>query len=229
MEPGLTDNRLGDSSSVPADDISDGLADDLRARIKAEIEPGERLLWAARSSPPPVPLDAGTVFSVVAVVLLLAAVVGIFILRADAFGYLRLPLKDGLFAGLLASLVGCALAIGKIYAWIKSRAEQRRRANVCYAVTDRRAVFLIPEPKTDAVRVIVLPRGEIADLVRVEHPDGFGTLELSTPSFAGRLPWYPLGFQNIPKVRRVEQIVRTNLMTSKGRSRAIRGSEPDLT
>ena len=33
------------------DDFDDGLSDDLRARVKGELEPGERLLWAARSDP----------------------------------------------------------------------------------------------------------------------------------------------------------------------------------
>jgi len=209
-----------------AGELGDGLSDELRARVKAEIEPGERLLWAARSSPTPVPLDAGLVLSPVTAVVLLAAAVGTY---ANSVGYLGHPIKDVLFLCIMTSLGGCILAIATTLGWIKSRAERRRKANVCYAVTDRRAIFLIPEPKTDAVRVVVLPRGEIADVVRVERPDGFGTLELSTPSFHHRLPWYPLGFQNIPEVRRVEQIIRTNLMTSKGGARTAPECEPDLT
>jgi hypothetical protein len=218
---------IDDAPFAATSELGESLTDSLRARVKAEIAPGERLLWAGQSHPPVVPLDAGTVISAVAVVLLPTLLVGIFVLRALTIEYLRLPMNEAMFGGLVASLLGCALALGKIVGWNKARAERRRKADVCYAVTDRRAIFLIPEPKADAVRVIVVPKGQITDLVRVERSGGFGSLELYIPHFGGRFPWYPFGLQDIPDVRRAEQIIRSNLMYTKKAKREARESTTD--
>src|SRR4051794_29960999 len=59
MHDGTSELDRDDASFAAAGDFDDSLTDELRARFKGELEPGERLLWAARSSPPPVPLGAG--------------------------------------------------------------------------------------------------------------------------------------------------------------------------
>jgi len=50
-----TDSSEGQTDSFRSasdDELVGDLANDLRARVKSELEPGERLLWAARSVPP---------------------------------------------------------------------------------------------------------------------------------------------------------------------------------
>jgi len=101
--------------------------------------------------------------------------------------------------------------LGTIAHGIGARLMQRRQAEVCYAVTDRRAIFWNPEPRSDGVRVMSVRRGEIQRVVRVERPDGSGHLEFSPSAHVPYYP-YPNGFQHIPEVRRVEYIVRNNLI-----------------
>ena len=46
---GAAHQGQGDFSVAPIGDSFDALTDELRASVKGELEPGERLLWAARS------------------------------------------------------------------------------------------------------------------------------------------------------------------------------------
>jgi hypothetical protein len=46
-------------SLANTNELEDGLNDDLRSRVKCELEPGERLLWAARCDTSPEPWGAG--------------------------------------------------------------------------------------------------------------------------------------------------------------------------
>jgi hypothetical protein len=89
-----------------------------------------------------------------------------------------------------------------------------RQANACYAVTDRRAISWVPEPKGDAIRVRTLPRGNIGEVTRVERPDGSGSLEFSLTEGSHYYAFCHYGFRHIPEVRRVEQIIRNTLMTT---------------
>ncbi len=210
MEPGMTDNPLGDYSSTLAGDIGDELADDLRALIKGELEPGERLLWAARSHPPFEPPSAG--FYVSFSIAMLFFGVGLAIVSRQRN---RVFVDDtALIYGLSLLGIGCLVAIGMVAAWNSRRSERRRLSRVRYAVTDRRAIIWTPEPKGVAIRIQTLFQGQIRTLVRVERPDGSGSLEFSRRPVDLDFEWPVVGFQHIPDVRRVEQIIRNNLINS---------------
>src|SRR5262249_847642 len=120
--------------------------------------------------------------------------------------------------GIFLCLIGGVTMIATLANWNNRRVQRRRQENVCYAVTDRRAVMWIPEPKSDAVRVLSVPGGQIKNLERVERPDGSGNLEFPWPRHSRQLPWKPYGFEHIPDVRRVEQIVRNNLLRDESRT-----------
>jgi hypothetical protein len=192
------------------------LGDELRSRVKGELEPGERLLWSSRSVPPPAPIGARYfIFTAIALVLFALGLVAI----AHALGTPRqlfanaestMPL--GLF---LCGVGGVMFALTVAVGW-NSRVELHRKANVCYAITDRRAIVWLPEPQPDAVRVISLRRGRIKSVERVERSDGSGNLEFSWPRIH-HSSWRLSGFEHIPEVRRVEQIVRNNLMQDEPR------------
>jgi hypothetical protein len=51
MAVGARSYDVDDFSVAPDGDAFESLTNELRVRIKGELEPGERLLWAARSEP----------------------------------------------------------------------------------------------------------------------------------------------------------------------------------
>jgi hypothetical protein len=201
------ENRTVGFTDRANDDLATDLTEDLRARVKSELEPGERLLWAARSYPPPVAIGVGSLFVSTVGLIILALGVGAL---ASAHDYSQRE------QGTLACLVGCVLIGGTIASWFLRRVGRLRMSHFCYAVTDRRAIIWSPS-RNGALRVVSLPRGRVKSLARVEHPDGSGNLEFNGPNYSEYNPWYECAFQHIPEVRRVEQIVRHNLMKDEGR------------
>jgi hypothetical protein len=120
----------------------------------------------------------------------------------------------GIFLVVVGSIIGIGL-IGHVLSTIKQHFDD---ASACYAITERRAIIWTPDRRGNAVRIRTFPRGEIRNLVRVQTPDGSGSL-----LFARRACVSPEdfdvnsledGFRHIRAVRRVEQLVRSNLVTS---------------
>ncbi len=207
MSVGVPDTG-GELFPPVADDLGDGMAEDLRARVKAELEPGERLIWAARSSPPPPPMAAYFVWTAIALFLFMIGTVMIAIAQSRSRWFER---DNPTPLGVMMDIVSLPILAGVIAGWISKRSAWLRQANACYAITDRRAISWIPEPGEDGIRVHSLPRGQIRDVTRVERLDGSGSLEFA---LAQESPDFYLShhvFKFIPQVRRVEQIVRHNL------------------
>jgi hypothetical protein len=209
--------RGGDDLSNGAVEFNDEMDGDLRAILKGELEPGERLLWAGRSDPVAERVGLGFCLSgAIAMILLILGVLGI----ASFLGAPRHHPWDEspIVIGLLSIGCACPIVIGLITNWNYRMSEFRRKSNILYAVTERRAIVRTPERKGDAVRIKSVHRGQITDVERVQRPDGSGNLYFST----GRVyasPEYPfdrhdLGFKDIHDVRRVEQIVLNNLVST---------------
>ena len=201
-----------DFSLADTDEFEDGLSDNLRARVKRELDPGERLLWAAQGDPPLQPRGPGFYF--VCMITLVLVGMAIFFIMLPGAG----QLAGGDFAiglGLVLLVPAGLLFMGLIAGWNGRRTRRRQLKNACYAITDRRVVIWIPEPKGDAIRVQALRRGQFGNVVRIERPDGSGTLQFSGAPGDLDFGYYQrCMLANIPDVRRVEQIVRNNLMTS---------------
>ena len=208
-----------DFSGSTSVDGFDSLTDDLRARVKSELEPGERLLWAARSEPPAVRFGFGFyALGVIAAVLLILGAIGM--LRALDSG--RSSDGSEVVAGMIFAGISSVIIIGLIGNRVSRVDQWSRAASVCYAITDRRAIIWTPVPKSNAVRIQTIPRGDIRSLVRVENPGGSGSVLFSTggDSRSGEIhvDWYPHGFRNVPDVRRVEQIVRNTMLKDEQRA-----------
>jgi hypothetical protein len=204
-----------DFSVAPIGDSFDTLTDELRACVKTELEPGERLLWSARSEPPLEGIGfAFFAFSALAVVLLGLGLIGM------TRGLSRQRLNDGneFVAGMAFAGFSFAVVLGLIGNWRSCIKERERSARMLYAITDRRAIIWAPEPKGSAVRIRTIPRGEIYNLVRLENPDGSGSVLFSSTkdATAGDIyaEWNPFGFRHVDDVRRVELLVRNNLLGS---------------
>ncbi len=200
--------------SFPADGEFRGDAtDELRALVKSELEPGERVLWAAGSIPRPIHLGVPFVFFGATAVLLLG--IGLALLALGAAG--RDPRADLVGPAWVCLFWGGVIALGVIWSWNNRRRSAARLAKVCYALTDRRAIVWIPAEKETATRVYNVHRGQFQGLVRVQRPDGTGDLEFALKSDVGYdFHWSPPAFQRIHDVRRVEQIIRLNLMANDG-------------
>ena len=196
-------------------DLSNGLNDELRARVKSELEPGERLLCSANSSPPPVPIRVGY-FAAIAIVVAMALLIGgIKLIASDKGPRVGHANRESpTTVGIIISIAGSLMVAATIGIWSGVLKERSRQAGVCYAVTDRRVIFWTPEPRSDAVRVVSVRRGEIQHVVRVQCADGSGNLELQPSSNVQYYP-FPKELRYIPEVRRVEQIIRNNLMTDR--------------
>lgn len=195
------------------DEVGDGLDELLRARVKGELEPGERLLWAGRSMPPP--SRFGVAYFAWFAVAMLFLGFGLFgIIHALSAPRPQFNNEDPSMAmGTALSVIGGIILTVTIASAVAKRLQVARETGICYAVTDRRAISWAPEQGTDAVRVHSWPKGRIGDVSRVERPDGSGSLEFSLAKDS-RFIWLPAGFQHIQEVRRVEQIVRHNLTTN---------------
>jgi hypothetical protein len=208
MHTGTSDTGEGFFPAAE-DEFGDGLAHSLRARVKSELEPGERLLWAGQSASPPAPM--GIAFFVWGAIALLVFFLGTIALVAGLTRPRRSDDGNPTILGILLDTVSGIIIVSMIGHRISKRIERVRQASVCYAVTDRRAISWIPEPNGGAVRVRSLHRGQIRDVVRVQRPDGSGTLEFSLSPEAHH-SWEKEEFKHIPEVRRAEQIVRYNLI-----------------
>jgi hypothetical protein len=199
------------------DDLDREMDDDLRAQVKGELEPGERLLWAGRSSPPLVPPGPRFYLGVTIALVLLA--IGI-ISCAHAMGRPQaLPDQGSMALGIFCCFVGSLFSLGLIAGLIGGRNALRHMARISYAVTDRRIIFWIPVPHSDNIRIFTMSGASIQNIVRVQRPDGSGDLEFSATVPLVSYQYYNgLGFKHIPEVRRVEQIIRNNLMNDMRRS-----------
>jgi hypothetical protein len=175
---------------------------------------------------PATPLGAKFFAGWAAVPILIAGTVAGFANGLGYFGPLpRANEAAPIMGGVALFTIAGALAVLLSGHWINRRVEMRRMSKTCYAVTDRRAILWVPDTKTEAVRVLSVFRGEIESVVRAELPDGSGNLEISVSHYVGYSPWHPFGFRHVPDVRRVEQIVRNNLVTKEG---SVRGRESDV-
>jgi hypothetical protein len=192
----------------------DDLPDDLRARLKGELAPGERLLWAGRPLPKPVRLTKGY---------LVAALFALFfgaICIAGIMLHQRPPNRFGqpdegpsIVGAIVAGSLALLIPLLMLVAWKSKVAGARRDAQRLYALTDRRAIVWQPVPASEAITVTSYHPKQIENLHRVENPDGSGDVK-----FSGSGPW-GVGFDSIADVRRVEDLVRMNLGHGVGRRR----------
>ena len=221
MPPNWSDMGPVNSDALDVADLSNGLNDGLRARVKSELEPGERLLWAGWSSPPLAPLGRGFYFlGAVSLVLLVFGAIncGYALGRPEAHRD-----ENSMALGIMLCVVGALFSSGLIGSLFARRNAPGRGTGVSYAVADRRVIIWTPEPSSDGIRIFTMPGAQIQNIVRVQRPDGSGDLEFSdSPKMNCHYYWGGPGFKHIPEVRRVEQIIRNNLMTDMKRTQVER-------
>ena len=201
---------MDDVASIEFEDAPD----DLRDRVKPELRPGERLLWAGRGksrSVAPVvrPYSPG---DDVALMFLgwLGVLFGLGFLTAQAglFGPLSEEIKSKnnfVFIGTLLVCGGLSLAVAGVVVWRYRRSSGDPSASPFYALTDQRVISWSPHTRSEAVQVQSYERGQFIDVHRVELPDGSGDVICTR-----RAPevWDQFTMQGVTEVRRVEELIR---------------------
>jgi hypothetical protein len=188
-----------DPTLLDSDEIATEITDDLRGRVKSELDPGERLLWVGRP-------EAARVHPFVEWGMWIT---GVLLVPCVMFA--------GVFPPSLIFVVYCGLAFVafSLNRWM----ERRRLAETLYALTDRRAIIWEPWTlKQGAFRVQTLSRGEVASLSRIEYEDGSGDIHFRVKGidFARGVQVGPTRFRGIVGVRGVENLVRRTLMDHEG-------------
>lgn len=190
---------LGPGVELPAD---------LAARVKAELEPGERLLWAAKAVRPAAPKGGSLRTATLWLMGLCLVLAGGIATTAGLFG----PIDESLrpLVGVLSVITGIGAiptAIGVLVAASNRFADRSHASGLTYALTDRRAITWKPRPGTRATEVFTRQARTIAGIHRVEFPDGTGDVV-----FEQEPAWNEAGFLGIAEVRRVEALARTVLV-----------------
>jgi hypothetical protein len=184
-------------------------SDELREAIKPELEPGERLLWASRPGLRAQKEGQGNYSG------LLIWLVGMMILSGGCLfgGQLRGPRFEA-FAGLLSvigvisGVIDFLILLGLFSSLVSDQPDRTSLAHQVYALTDRRAIIRLTDPKTLAVTVNSFHQGTIKseDLHRVQYPDGSGNVVFR------RGYGEPPGFLDVAEVQRVEGLIRRFLI-----------------
>jgi hypothetical protein len=207
MFAGPTGSGLEDSPPPGAVDHDRLVMELIRARVERELEPGEHLLWVGRAQPPRASLRW---WPLLAVLLPIAA---------GRLFFVYPHILTGLALG-VTFWFACGAVVVAMLSW-RDRRRLRHLGRVAYAVTDRRVLILTAEYKAEAVRVDSIAGGEIMDVQCVELGDGCNDLWLSVPTRGNTLTlheWHGSvhcwTLHCVPEVRRVEQIILDNLMTT---------------
>lgn len=181
--------------------------DDPFAEIKADLWPGEQLLWSERPALPRLRRIRAVPLLFVAVVSGLSGVA-----LAAIFGALR-P------GALPVEMVVAVIAVGPIalgglmaaYAFQRVCGWAARRwalARTVYAITDQRAIIGRYDSRRE-LRCLSLIPGMIAETSRLEYPDGTGDLVFEVAVSSTRRA---VGFFGIRGVRSVDRLLHETLI-----------------
>jgi hypothetical protein len=179
-----------------------------RARIKAELVPGERLLWASvgRVS------DNDGCGPVILSVLALGCLIASAVLFTYYFRRTAPPdanEKNIVIGAVFTGLFGFFFIVTAVNAWLNRKGQGVLPGHL-FALTHRRAIIWRPS-HGKATEVISLLPDQVMNLSRVERADGSGDLRF----WAGEVVdtgdsfiWDRPAFTGIKSVRQVEELAR---------------------
>ncbi len=189
----------------------EALPEELLGLVKPELQPGERLLWAATALPRPPSVIRSPVRASIFTAISFSTSAGAFYL---IFGPTRPKFLsvEGLLCGLgvIAFVSGLFSAFIVACAALDKWSPSGRLALNTYALTDRRAIIWVPQSSLNAVEVHAFARGSFKTIHRLEYPDGSGSVRFAYPT--EEFPQGPTGFEGVSDVRRVEELARRTLI-----------------
>lgn len=187
----------------------DALPAEWFARIKPELAPGERLVWAGQSKPShrysgrTVAMIWAAGFGTIGVLAFagLFEILGATLSKANADGFLATVAVG-------SSAIAFLILVGLFAHGLGSMGQRPVMSSSLYALTDSRAI--IWSPSGGSVLVVSHRRGTFKGVHRVEFADGSGSVHFTTPSVN---PYgTPTGFLEVADARRVEALVRLHLI-----------------
>lgn len=182
------------------------IPDDLIARVKPELRPGERLVWAGRPiRRPPLPMtNVGWAAGCLGLGYSLTAFFLALFFGATATWIEPLDLYKVL-GSIFAALSGFATICWTI-GGISDLIERRRARREFYALTDHRALLWQPGETRGSMQFFSYDRGHFDRIHREERPDGSGDLYFH--SSLNRFNPGPKRFREIANAKRVEALAR---------------------
>ena len=186
-------------------------ADELPLLVKPELQPGERLLWAARAQRK---LPGEAIKVIGPSIFTFTSLALCFLAFYASFGPTRpqlLSIEPVLLSiGAITMFTGLISGVLTVYCVADQWLTRGRFVAKLYALTDRRAIIWIPQKPSNAIEVHSFARGTIKDIHRLEYPDGSGSVR-----FGPILDGYhnsPMGFEGVADVRFVEDLSRRTLI-----------------
>ena len=213
---------MDDPRPPDIEEILAELHEDARGRLKEELLPGERFLWAGRSHQDPFRWFG----YLLAGILLLVFTISSFTSISMGFGRdrIRHDSSDGLLiAGTVTAIAAVITAIS-IAASLKGAIERRWiRTQHLYAVTDRRLIMRSPTFDRSGIEIRTIDLGLIGRIHRVEYPDGLGAVSFRAELGSGIADIAHGGgdsistfkLERIAEVRRVELLLRQAVTDAK--------------
>lgn len=185
----------------------DALPEEWASRIKPELVPGERLIWAGQAKPPRgiSGHSFATIYCVGFAAVAAFGIAALFGVFGPRFRTIETTLAT---VGVGSGIISFMIAIGLVASLFDKRAERKLLRGTLYALTDARAISW--SPTGAGLTVNSIRRGSLKGIHRLEYADGSGSVIFDTPPAApgGAAP----GFHEIPDVRRVEALVRLHLI-----------------
>ncbi len=202
------DMRISTESEAVREGLVGDLTDEQRAALKAELAPGERILWAERAGAPPTP-TVGVFPAFFAAVLCGSSGFALMVLFG-IYGARNLHPAEMVFLLCLAPLaIGTVTAIGLIGRWIQHERTKGRLSRTFYALTDRRAIVGSESRIPGEVAIGFFTREMVDDTRCIEYGNGSGDVFFVSHD---DVVWPEWGFLGVSGSKYVEGLVRQILL-----------------
>jgi hypothetical protein len=214
---------MHDSEPRPNRDLLDDLPRGVARRVKAELDPSERILWVGQPRPDLVGQGAGCAVAL-GIILIGFALIWMAIPLAIVFlGAAVGVAADDPGGGLCGLPFLCAVPFGIPFLVIgglmaaSSKRQRRAASKTCYVLTSQRALVLEGGVFGWSTVRSFGPK-QLANLVREERGDGCGSLifQESLQGASDRVWTRRSGFIAIEDVAHVEDLIRHHLLKPDG-------------
>jgi hypothetical protein len=208
---------------MSGDDLAGDLTDEQRAAIKDDLAPGEKVLWAERAGPPPMPTVAA--FPAFFAAFLCGASGFALMVLFGIYGLRVMDTAETLFyLGLAPGLLGGVVALGFLGRWGDYLRNRRQLSRTFYVLTDRRAIVGQDLIQEGVIQLLDREGGTFDDTLCIEHQDATGDVFFV---LGGTV--LEIGIVSVARARRVEELIRRTLITSGPGLGPLRGTRLDLS